>query len=87
MFYHLEFPPFAAPDDPEAITVTKIVGARLGSRYERAQGGDTERSKNLAIDFFRYLRDNSRGLDRRPTLAGLLDWLDYLMPQSVDPAG
>lgn len=87
VFYHLEFPPFAAPeDDSEAITVTKIVGARLGSRYERAQGGDTERRKNLAIDFFRYLRDDSRGLDRRPTLAELLDWLDFLMPQSTDPA-
>lgn len=91
VFYHLEFPPFAAPEDnAEAITVTNIVGARLGSRYERAQGDDTEGSKNpaidLAIDFFRYLREESPGLERRPTLAELLDWLDFLMPQSTDPA-
>ena len=85
-FYHLEFPPFEAPaDDPEAVTVTKIVGARLGGRYARDNTPNTERRKDLALDFFRFLREDSRGLERRPTLAELLDWLDYLMPQSADP--
>jgi len=86
-FYHLEFPPFeAAEGDPEAVTVGGIVGARLGGRYERDRSRDAERRKNLALDFFRFLRADSRGLERRPTLAELLDWLDFLMPQSVDPA-
>lgn len=86
VFYHLEFPSFQAPtDDPEAGTVTKIVGARLGGRYARDNTQDAERRKDLAIDFFRFLRHEGRGLERRPTLAELLDWLDYLMPQSIDP--
>ncbi|MCB1824653.1 MAG: AAA family ATPase [Candidatus Competibacteraceae bacterium] len=85
-FYHLEFPPFkAAEGDPEAVTVTGIVGARLGGRYERDRSRDAERRKNLAIDFFRFLRADRRGLERRPTLAELLDWLDFLMPQAVAP--
>lgn len=85
-FYHLEFPPFEAPpNDPEAVTVSSIVGARLGGRYGRDQTRDAERRKDLAIDFFRFLREDSRGLERRPTLAELLDWLDFLMPQSLAP--
>jgi hypothetical protein len=57
----------------------------LGGRYARDNTPNTERRKDLAIDFFRFLREDSRGLERRPTLAELLDWLDYLMPQFVDP--
>lgn len=86
VFHHLEFPPFEAPaDNSEVVTVAKIVGARLGSRYDRDDTQDTRRRKDWAIDFFRFLRTEGHGLERRPTLAELLDWLDYLMPQSEGP--
>ncbi|MDX1656576.1 MAG: MoxR family ATPase [Candidatus Competibacteraceae bacterium] len=85
VFHHLNFPPFEAPHDGEAVTVSSIVAARLGSRYTRDRSGAAGRHLERALDFFRFLRDEARGLGRRPTLAELLDWLDYLMPQSVPP--
>lgn len=86
VFHHLEFPPFEAPaDNSEVVTVAEIVGARLGGRYTRDNTKGAERRKDWAIDFFRFLRAEGRGLERRPTLAELLGWLDYLMPQSEDP--
>lgn len=87
VFYHLQFPPFEAPtDNPEAITVSGIVGARLGGRYAQDAAGEARRRKDLAIDFFRFLRSEGCGLERFPTLAELLDWLDFLMPQATAPA-
>jgi len=86
VYHHLQFPPFdeevrgadgKVPED--RVTVESIVYARLGSRY---QGKDeTSRRITGAVGFFRFLRQQETGLERRPTLAELLDWLDYLMPQ------
>jgi hypothetical protein len=59
--------------------VQSIVYARLGARYQ----GKDETSRRIAdaVGFFRFLRQEETGLERRPTLAERLDWLDYLMPQ------
>ena len=74
VFFHLNFPPFEAPEgDSEAVTVTRIVAERLGGRYSQKQA-----HMDLAIGFFRFLRDGARGLERRPVLSELLDWLHYL---------
>jgi len=59
--------------------VESIVYARLGARHQ----GQDEISWRIkdAVGFFRFLHDQQTGLERRLTLAELLDWLDYLMPQ------
>lgn len=73
VYYHLPFPPF---DDGlgDDVTVQDIVASRLHARY--ANGGETFVSQALA--FFRYLREQP--LERKPGLAELLNWLDYLLP-------
>jgi len=84
---HQQFPPFEADlsetrGEPsgDQVTVESIVTARLGARYQ----GQDEISRRIrdAVGFFRFLREQA-GLERRPTLAELLDWLDYLMPQHL----
>jgi MoxR-like ATPase len=88
VYYHLEFPPFET-DLPAArrvgrVTVDSIVSKRLGGRYP----GDTPTAALVekAIGFFRHLRSAAPGLGRIPTLAELLNWLDYLMPERQSPA-
>jgi MoxR-like ATPase len=85
VFHHLGFPVFKKDLPPgsdtanEQVTVESIVYARLGARF---QGHDrSSRQVERAIDFFHALRDGHKGLERLPTLAELLDWLDYLMPK------
>ena len=85
VFHHLAFPPFkkdlpsdAAIADNE-VTVESIIYARLGARFQGHE--PVSRRVGEALGFFHFLRDGQRGLERRPTLAELLDWLDYLMPQ------
>ena len=79
VYYHLPFPAFE--DDLEAndnelkeVTVQDIVSSRLSHRY--IQTGQDLVSD--AIHFFRYLR--KQPLERKPGLAELLNWLDYLLP-------
>ena len=82
VYHHVPFPEF---DDPEhanskingEVTVQTIVASRLLKRY--AKGG-----KSLvddAIAFFRHLREQP--LERKPGLAELLNWLDYLLPNEA----
>ncbi len=91
VYLHQQFPPFEEdlrkkqgelPAD--RVTVESIVEARLGARY-RGQDAISRRIED-AIGFFRFLRDQQAGLERRPTLAELLNWLDYLMPQGTPVA-
>lgn len=78
VYHHVRFPPFERPDsgDERMPTVQTIVTSRLGDRYKQLQ-------PTLADDIlglFRFLREGARGMERRPTLAELLDWLNYLLP-------
>jgi MoxR-like ATPase len=79
VFHHLSFPPFRAAD-ARAITVEKIVARRLGNRY--STDDSAQRQVRQAIDFFHYLRkpELENRIGRRPTLAELLNWLDWLLP-------
>ena len=85
VYHHLQFPRFeeelrarGEKVSEDHVTVEAIVNARLGTRY---QGRDeTARRIADAVGFFRYLRREETALERSPTLAELLDWLDYLMP-------
>jgi MoxR-like ATPase len=85
VYHHLGFPPFKSESGPggvaedDRVTVESIVAARLGARYQ-GQDQITARVKQ-ALCFFKYLRSERSALERRPTLAELLDWLDHLMPQ------
>lgn len=75
VYYHLPFPKYSA-DAKEGgeVTVESVVEKRLGKRYQN--GGE-----NLvadAISLFKFLREQH--LERKPSLAELLNWLDYLLP-------
>ena len=90
VYHNLSFPPFRAelPGNDlvaaDQVTVESIVAARLGARFQ----GQDEISERVraALGLFRYLRSEASGLERRPPLAELLDWLDHLMPQWCPPS-
>jgi MoxR-like ATPase len=91
VYYHLEFPEFDAQWvkagralRADRVTVDSIVAARLGQRY--AAAGEHFWPVGLALEFFQFLRGDGARLERRPTLAEALAWLDYLMPIGVPPA-
>jgi MoxR-like ATPase len=84
IYYHMEFPKFT--DDPLAeapagegddaeLTVQDIVASRLHRRYQNG----AHALVSDAIDLFRFLREHAR--ERKPGLAELLNWLDYLLPK------
>ena len=79
VYHHLMLPPFR--DDPEAkevrVTIEQIVLGRLGERF----GGGGDRLFAELMGFFRFLRRDVRGLERRPGLAELLVWLTALVPE------
>lgn len=64
------------------VTVEDIVETRLGKRFRSNKG--LAALVQDAIGFFHFLRLESTGLERRPSLAELLDWLDYLLPSGSD---
>lgn len=74
VYHHLQFPPFADDDDASHVTVTDIVISRLGNRLK---------GQNLLVDqaisWFKYLRRDAQGIERNPSLAELLNWLEYLL--------
>jgi MoxR-like ATPase len=82
VFYHLELPPFDDEDRGTApVTIRDIVLRRLGQRF--AARGDL---LDQALSLFRYLRQYGKGeLKRLPSLAELLNWLDYLGRQPTKP--
>lgn len=80
VYHHLGFPPFKADAQNEnVVTVESIVQARLGDRY--SPDGRIASHVASALRFVRYLREERHRLERLPTLAEILDWLNYLMPQ------
>jgi len=91
VFHHLDFPPFkdelekSRGSRGDEISVETIVSTRLGKRYNPdGQGDDPILGQvEMAISLFRYLRLPEAGLERRPSLAELLDWLNRLMPMAV----
>ena len=82
VYFHLSFPKFAADlatdesADQAEVTVERIVEERLGHRYQ-GRGAAFVRD---ALSLFRFLRQPGRALERPPSLAELLNWLDYLLP-------
>lgn len=74
VYHHLQFPPFADDDDATHITVTDIVISRLGNRI-----AGENKLVDQAISLFKYLRRDAQGIERKPSLAELLNWLDYLL--------
>lgn len=86
VYHHLGFPPFKAEARNEnVVTVESIVQARLGDRY--SPDGKIAGHVVSAQQFVRFLRQERHGLERLPTLAEILNWLDYLMPQRVPASG
>lgn len=75
LYYNVPFPAF---DESKAVpgttTVHTIVASRLGSRFTDVAPG----LGRDAIAFFRFLREAR--LERKPGLAELLNWLDFLLP-------
>lgn len=77
LYYHLTMPPFKKDLDhsnaEQEVTIEYIVNNRLGNMIERKKTLSTE-----ALSLFRFLRDDNQSLQRKPSLAELLDWLRYL---------
>jgi MoxR-like ATPase len=80
VYHHIKMPEYLDADAKnDQITVEKIVTERLGKRY-------TSNDKNFvqdAIGLFRYLREQELGY--KPSLAELLNWLDFLLPKEGKP--
>ena len=72
IFYNIPFP------DPERLR--EIVLSHMVS-FE----GKTTQWLDDALDFFSKLREPSRGLEKRPATAELLNWLEYLRKRITDP--
>lgn len=73
LYYHLPFPEFGEEKADDETTVQTIVSSRMGYRYK-----DNRPLVDSGIDFFRHLRNQQ--LERKPGLAELLNWLNYLAP-------
>jgi len=81
VYHHLEFPPFRQAEEKQRddlVTVDDIVASRLGERY--VNGGQLLVEQGISL--FRHLREEAARLEHRPTLAELLDWLNYLLPRT-----
>ena len=73
VFHHIQFPPFYGDRNMSGVTVNKIVKSRIGERFK---GGSEQLDQ--AISWFKYLRRKDHGIERKPSLAELLNWLEYL---------
>lgn len=74
LYYHLSIPPFQDSADDDT-SIEEIVTARLGTSPSQSA------LLSQALSFFRYCREEAK-LERKPSLAELLDWLRYLHPTS-----
>ena len=93
IYYHVPFPRFEselsdAEHEAGAVTVEKIVDARLASRF----GTQGNPLVDEALGLFRTLRRTQTPLKRRPSLAELLNWLEFLsakepLPRSLKALG
>lgn len=91
VYHHVQFPPFERTSEDDKTrqgmseaelaldrrthTVQEIVARRLGDRYKHLDPAVIDQ----ALALFRFLREQARGMERRPTLAELLDWLNFLI--------
>ncbi len=97
VYYHLKLPEFGYQENGEFIadtqiegtqtedapvTIRRIVLAQLGARFGEAENGGNALLKQ-ALSLFRYLREPAR-LKRKPSLAELLNWLDFLSAEHQD---
>ncbi len=82
LYFHLEMPPFDFAFDfknidnvqDRRVSVQRIVYERLGDQFAQLSPVLQD-----ALKLFRYLREEQLdGINRRPSLAELLDWLRYL---------
>lgn len=82
VFHHLPFPPFEEDMPAEktgdkrarGVTVRDIVLSRLGDRYQDGHQPFIED----ALKVMRHLRQQRESLSKPPSIAELLNWLDYL---------
>lgn len=86
LYYDLSMPKFKEEleklDEPQDVSIEQIVASRLGEDVFKTQGQLLQE----AIAFFSYLRNGNgkaKELQRKPSLAELLDWLRYLVKASA----
>lgn len=73
VYHHLQFPPFDDSEGKSGVTVSEIVARRLG-RF-----GAEEALLQQALNWFKYLRTQAQGIERKPSLAEYLNWLEFLL--------
>lgn len=69
VYYHVPFPPFESTADE--ISVRSIVQAQMGARFE-------DQFLTQALALFRHLREQEAQMNKAPSIAELLQWLEYL---------
>jgi MoxR-like ATPase len=77
VYHHLQFPEFEETPT-SSVTVKDIVDRRLGSRFRWEDGLLKD-----AISWFKFLRTDVRGIEKKPSMAEFLNWLEYL--QATNP--
>jgi len=75
VYYHLPFPEFDGGDG--RVTVRDIVESRMGDRFK-------DDFLNRALLLFRHVRENQDDLNKPPSMAELLNWLDFLYHEYLD---
>lgn len=88
VFHHVPFPPFeedstatqTGDKSARGITVRDIVMSRLGDRYQDS----LKPFVDDALKLMRHLRQQRDSLSKPPSIAELLNWLDYLHSAFID---
>jgi MoxR-like ATPase len=81
VYFHVPFPPFAAAEGeqkPRTITVESIVYSRFGKRFE-----PWPVLLEQALGLCQFLRQQQYPLTKKPSLAEVLNWLDYLQSMTL----
>jgi MoxR-like ATPase len=73
VYHHLQFPVFDDDGGEFSFTVRNIVDRRLGGRFTGNEG-----LLQSAIKWFKYLRKEVTGIEKKPSMAEFLSWLEYL---------
>lgn len=79
VYHHLQFPAFVNDENSNEVTINKIVESRLGNRYK----GENELIDD-SINWFKFLRNEVQGIERKPSLAEFLNWIEYLLITNSD---
>ncbi|MGR9106845.1 MAG: AAA family ATPase [Gammaproteobacteria bacterium] len=86
VYFDVPFPPFEIEidrsEDAGAVSVEDIVKKRLGARFADGIGAPDRDAQFMrdCLDFFAFLRLPRHNLEKKPSLAELLSWIEFMLP-------